>query len=804
MRSPRAVLLIVLAGSLVLFGGSAIIWWRNKQPHAPSPIISAQEHRRIASNVLHSVNAETVAEVLRIEAEERQAAETFWAKEMLAQQCGAVIERFWDAINAATNAMERWSVIRDFSLQEVVLGDWSRFEQVRHGIEVAESGGVSVDKPSEGETTSGARRLLSANEWRNFISMTEKAGWQLEQTEFRHNKFDLDGQGKPSRSHFYFSAHVKNGLQRAQVEGDILVDWGAMRENGEPDVVRVDASGLTIKRRSGEPPFKLVLDEEIIPQGQSRSIDPLILYDLDGDGLSEILLAGRNLLFRNRGGFKFEREALCKYPEEFISTSLVADFDGDGVADFLAHKWEGTFLFKGGKEGRFDEKPRRVWKPAQPLHKPMVMTCGDIDADGDLDLFIAQYKEPYEGGATPQPFYDANDGYPAYLLLNDGTGEFRDATADSGLAPKRNRRTYSASFADLDRDADLDLLVVSDFAGLDLYRNDGKGRFTDLIGEWIQSPTAAKAFGMAHALSDFNNDGLIDLFMTGMTSPTVERLDHLGLARNETAMERTMRREMTHGNRLYLRTERGTFEETALSETIARSGWSWGCAAFDFDNDGWTDLYVANGLESNASVKDYEPEYWLHDRFAQTKGGSATELYFKAKFSRTRSRTYSYGGYEKNRMFINLQGKRFFEAGYLFDLALTQDCRNLVSCDFDGDGRLDLAVMTLEIWPRAQQSLKMFRNVADSRRKGNWVGFHFEGGEWAGAEVRLYSDAGEKVREIVTGDSYRSAHAPTVHFGLGDVERAERVEIRRVGEALRTIQYPELNRYYHFRAEALK
>jgi len=208
-----------------------------------------------------------------------------------------------------------------------------------------------------------------------------------------------------------------------------------------------------------------------------------------------------------------------------------------------------------------------------------VLTCGDIDHDGDLDVWLGQYKVPYVRGQMPTPFYDANDGHPAYLLLNDGTGRFNDATDAAGLSKKRFRRAYSSSFADLDGDGDLDLCVVSDFAGIDLYRNDGSGRFTDVTRAWIDEP---HAFGMSHALADFDRDGQLDLLMIGMNSPTVDRLDHLRLGRPGFESQGAMRSAMVQGNRLFLGNGKGKFTTAPFNPAIARSGWSWGCSAFDF------------------------------------------------------------------------------------------------------------------------------------------------------------------------------------------------------------------------------
>ncbi|PYI85931.1 MAG: hypothetical protein DME26_09860, partial [Verrucomicrobia bacterium] len=366
------------------------------------------------------------------------------------------------------------------------------------------------------------------------------------------------------------------------------------------------ASRLTIKTRRGEPPFQPILVEQITPPENSRSIDPVILYDLDGDGLSEIILAAKNVVYRRHGPDRYQAEPLCRHSHGVIFAGVIGDFDGDGAADFLCEKLEGLVLFKGSAQGTFDQPGRLVWPAPADLKYPMVLTCGDIDHDGDLDAFLGQYKAPYDGGQMPTPYYNANDGYPAYLLLNDGHGNFTDATEAAGLGRKRWRRTYSASLVDLDGDGHLDLVVVSDFAGVDLYRNDGHGHFADVTHQWVAEP---HAFGMAHALSDFNADGALDLLMIGMTSPTADRLEHLGLWRTDSDEDHTMRLRMTFGNRLYLARPAGGFHQTSLGDSMARSGWSWGCSAFDFDNDGFPDIYIANGMESRESVQDYEGEY---------------------------------------------------------------------------------------------------------------------------------------------------------------------------------------------------
>jgi hypothetical protein len=728
------------------------------------------------------VSQKLVDQFLSIEARENELNKTVWAKEILAEQCGQVFESLWDSLNAATNKLD---VLASLAVGEWIVGNFSSTLRLAHGIELRES--------------SGAGSTWSPPDWRRFVKETQAAGWQGEHFEFRHIQFATDTSGQPQQSHFYFSAHLTNPAltERASLEGELLMDWGAKLSGVElPAVKRIDASRLILKTRKGEPPFKPILVETVTPPEKSYFIDPLILCDLDGDGLSEIILAAKNLVYHRRPGGRFEAAPLCRHSPGLIFTGAIADFDSDGVADFLCAKFEGLFLFKGSARGAFDDPGRLVWTAEPHLKYAQVVTCGDIDRDGDLDVFLAQYKVPYTRGQMPTPFHDANDGYPAYLLRNDGHGNFSDVTEAAGLGRKRWRRTYSASLVDLDHDGGPDLMVVSDFCGTDLYKNDGHGHFTDVTAQWLDEPHAA---GMAHAIADFDTDGQLDLLVIGMHSPTVDRLAHLGLSRPGFSNAADMAVRLMHGNRLYLGQRDGGFRQGALGQSIARSGWSWGCSALDFDNDGFPDVYIANGHETKQSVRDYESEFWLHDTYvSSSKEDVALAAYFTAKMSRTRGQGWSYGGYEQNRFFLNQRGRSFVEVAHLLGLAVGEDSRAVVADDLDGDGRVDLLVTTFEAWPQAKQTLRVFRNGLEDC--GNWIGFrlHEEGGGKSpvNAQVTLRCDGRSAIRQIITGDSHRSQHPNTVCLGLGKTREVENVEIRWTDGRTLVLRQPAINQYH--------
>jgi len=727
-----------------------------------------------------SVLQQVAAAVNALQSAEARADETVWSTEMLAEECGQVFENLWDRVNAAPDKL---GAAGDFPFGEVLLPHFGAPEQLAQQIE------------AWSPTTAGDP--VSHERWQELLRRLGQSGWQLTQLEFRHNQFEADANGRPRQSGFAFLAHLVNPKEetRAALRGNLGVEWSAERTaDGLPAVKRVDASQLALVSRHGAVPFRQVLNKVVMPPAGSEFIDPVILADLDGDGKPEIILAARNLVFRRQSDGGYRSEPLCQEPPGLIFTGVIADFDGDGVADFLCAKFDGLYLFKGSARGVFDGPGRPVWKVEPHLKYAQVLTCGDVDGDGSLDVWLGQYKTPFDRGQMPTPYYDANDGYPSYLLLNDGQGNFHDATTAAGLGRKRWRRTYSASFVDLTASGRLDLLVESDFAGTDLYRNDGHGHFTDITSRLAEP----RGFGMGHAFADFNADGRLDFFVTGMTCPTPQRLDQLGLRRSGHPDYEAMRLRMASGNRLYLGTSSGGWEQTALGVTIARSGWSWGPAAADFDNDGFPDVYIATGHESRQSVADYEPEFWRHDIYVGTsQDNPVAAAYFGGKFGRTRGNGQSYGGYEKNRFFLNRGGTAFVEVAHLMGLAIEQDSRNAVAGDLDGDGRVDLVTTTLERWPRFQATLQVFRNELPA--VGNWIGLVFrdEPGHASpiGVVVTVRYAGRAQTGTIVTGDSHRTQSANIVHFGLGSATAVDSVTIQWPNAGTTQIEHPVVNHY---------
>jgi hypothetical protein len=525
-----------------------------------------------------------------------------------------------------------------------------------------------------------------------------------------------------------------------------------------------------------------------------------VVYDLDANGFDDLLLLGAGQVLWNRGGMHFEADQLFAHPQALAEAGAVADFDGDGNPDLLAAGITGdVLLYLGDAQGRFPGQPHLTPRLRNPLKGPSSLAVGDIDGDGDLDAWLGQYKPPYLEGQMPTPFFDANDGWPSHLLRNRGDGRFDLATEAAGLAEKRFRRTYASTFVDLDDDADLDLLVISDFSGLDLYSNDGKGHFSDANSTLDAD---RHLFGMSGALADYNLDGRMDLFVAGMGSTTARRLDAAGLHREDRPEESAMRMRMAYGNRMYLAHEKG-WQEPEFRADVARTGWTWGTTALDFDNDGDVDIFAANGHESGESTQDYCSTFWRHDIYdGNSKPSASLESLFAQEGSGFSSGAESWDGYQKNHLLMNQNGRSFLNVAFLLGVADEFDSRSAISSDLDKDGRMDLVV--IELSPDERQRLHIYRNTLPPAN--NWVGVDLveERGRRSpvGARVRVEAGGRSQVRQVLVGESVMGQHSTTLHFGLGSTKKIDSIEIRWPGGETRTLVNPAVNHYHRVPAGA--
>ena len=329
------------------------------------------------------------------------------------------------------------------------------------------------------------------------------------------------------------------------------------------------------------------------------------IRDLDGDGLEDLYLcqAGGlpNLLFRQQADgtmVDISAESGVDWLDN-TTGALFVDLDNDGDADLVAATQTALLVMANDGTGKFTLRASYA-----KIGLGLSPTAVDYDLDGDLDLLVLRYAgSDDEMGSfpTPHPFHDARNGGANVLLENQGDFRFADATEARGLSVKNHRFSFAASWEDFDNDGDLDLYVANDFGPNQLFRNDGK-KFADVS---VESGTQDWGFGMSATWGDYDRDGKMDLYVSSMFSSAgnqiVPQEDF-----NPAMPDETRRKylKMVRGNTLMRNSGDGTFSDVTDPMGEGFAGWAWGSKFADLNNDGWEDLYVANGYISQPDTED--------------------------------------------------------------------------------------------------------------------------------------------------------------------------------------------------------
>ena len=792
-QKPVLILAIVLLGCALSC---------TQQPQ-PAPDSAAQVSS--ADDAATAVQEAAIPPELQVPEEEvetiyerrQEDSEKYWSDEVRAQHYEQTVVKHWDQMLQPED--DKFAAFAAWPFDSIQLGEAGPPEELEYGIQY--------------RRLEGGGPALTHAEWVDFLGDMQSQGYRIEDVEFHQSRYipreSQDGQDK---SVFSNLLHVVNEdrSKRWLLKGDVEMTWSdETDEQGRNLVASARIVSCNIWEREGEQYF-----DKVLAINDLDGLGPVICYDLDGDGLSEILSPTHDIILRNQGDGTLKQEALfAELGEDApknVETGLIADMNGDGYPDLLCTAQHPDlayrhtlYLLEGGAEGVFRSKPTPIHDLGLAISEPCALTAGDIDGDNDLDVWLAQYKVPYIHGQMPSPFYDANDGFPAFLFVNMGNGKFEERTEAAGLGAKRYRRTYSSSFADLDDDNDLDLLVVSDFSGIDIYLNDGAGNFRDATEDLVDQ---RHNFGMGHTFADFNADGALDFYVTGMGSTTMRRLNDLGLARDDRPEMVEMRTVMGYGNRMYIRGAGNGYAQPEYRDAISRTGWAWGVVALDFDNDADKDIYVVNGHASGKSTKDYCSTYWCHDIYeGNSRPDMALGKFFTETLSSNLGKTMSWDGYQKNQLLMNRDGKDFLNIAFMMDLAFVEDTRSAVADDIDADGRPDL-IMTSINWnydtpgaPEQKISLRVIHSNFPIH--GNhWVGVRLRENSGApspiGAEVVVRAGGKTQKGIIATGDSWRSQNAPACHFGLGKAPAIDYIEIIWPNGHVQRVDAPAVNTYH--------
>lgn len=522
-------------------------------------------------------------------------------------------------------------------------------------------------------------------------------------------------------------------------------------------------------------------------------IDPFLgmqgiaVGDVDGDGLEDLYVCqstgipNRLLLHAADGTARDGAVAAGVAFLDGSSAAFFADLDQDGDEDLAVATGNALLLAWNDGTGSFPEGSV-LRAPDAPEFYSVV--AGDVDLDGDLDLYACRYVEGGVIGGAPAPYHDAHNGAKNVFWRNEGGRRFREATAEVGLDAGNDRFSLAAVFDDFDDDGDADLYVTNDFGRNNLYENVG-GRFVDVAA---RSDAEDMAASMGAAVADVDLDGDLDVYVTNMESPIGARV---------AASERFLP-ERPHERPAYVRHARGNtllagvgglgFECRLESSGARRGGWAWGSTFSDWNSDGLPDLFVPNGFITGTRADDVESFFWRVLVASTPTAPPPSEAYLRSwQFLRhmTLVEGLSWNGRERDDAYLNVGGGRFVDASRALGVDFEDDGRSVVRCDWDGDLREDLWVGS-----RTGTRLRLLLANADGARSSHAVAFELVGtkSNRQGIGATVFVDAGGRTLRgsARVGDGYLSSSSKRIVIGLGDAEQVEEVRVRWPGGTLET------------------
>lgn len=493
--------------------------------------------------------------------------------------------------------------------------------------------------------------------------------------------------------------------------------------------------------------------------------------DINNDGLEDLYFTSNqdsNKLYLNSGNFTFEDITFKAHVEDSIGWTTgvtMIDINNDGWLDIYvcksgslkSHEFRKNKLFINQKDNTFKDEAAKYGLDHYGFSVQAYFF--DYDSDDDLDMYLVNHRADFRNNTVIDPKVQASkEPYHSDQLFRNDGNSFSNVTKEAGLENKA--WGLSASIGDFNNDNVLDIYVANDFLEPDfLYINQNDGTFKD---EALTRFKHISANSMGSDYADINNDLKPDLIVLDMLAE-----DHIRSKQNMATMstdnfnlivESGYHRQYM-SNMLQLNNGSGAFSEIGQLAGIAKTDWSWAPLIADFDNDGYNDLFVTNGIENDLSNQDFRTQ--MRSNIQNRKKVSLDEAINMMPSTKL-----------SNYMFQNNKNLGFKNETKQWGFDKKVNSSGAVYADLDNDGDLDLVVNN------QSDPASIYKN----NTKANFVQFKLEGHQknrnGIGATVTVYAQDLKQSKILFLSRGYQSSITNTLHFGLGKYKSIDSVSVR--------------------------